>query len=370
MRLYFLKKLAVICLIFFASSLTFNADAKETQFAIVSLAGDSEIVVFELDDDSGELTEACRIMKENDKPGAMCFNAEKRCLYVAMKESGTLAAFRIGPTGKLNYLGNAEIDAAASYLSVHPSGKFLMSSYYAAGQIAVHEIKADGSLKTKPLQIIKTDERAHAIAMDPNGKFAFVPHTRPNKIFQFVIETETGVLKSNDPPTLVRKQNTGPRHLWFHPSGEFVFGSDEQGSSITSYCLDPKTGSLAVVETLPSLPSQSFEVKKSTSDIEVHPSSKFVYIANRGVDLIAAFSIDQATGRLTLIQHIETEKSTRSFNVSPDGKFLIATGQKSGKLTTYRIEDDGRLTRLKTIDAGKTPWWVLIVPIEPVEIDK
>jgi 6-phosphogluconolactonase (cycloisomerase 2 family) len=46
------------------------------------------------------------------------------------------------------------------------------------------------------------------------------------------------------------------------------------------------------------------------------------------------------------------------FNITADGKHLIAAAQQSGNLAIFRIAEDGRLTRTSTLAAGKNPWWV------------
>jgi 6-phosphogluconolactonase len=52
---------------------------------------------------------------------------------------------------------------------------------------------------------------------------------------------------------------------------------------------------------------------------------------------------------------------TRSFNITPDGRHLIAAGQTSGNLAVFRVGEDGSLTRTSTTKAGAGPWWVQVV---------
>ena len=41
---------------------------------------------------------------------------------------------------------------------------------------------------------------------------------------------------------------------------------------------------------------------------------------------------------------------------------LYAAGESSGKLSTYQVNSQaGTLKLVKTMDVGKTPWWVLAV---------
>ena len=84
-----------------------------------------------------------------------------------------------------------------------------------------------------------------------------------------------------------------------------------------------------------------------------------------GHDSIAAFSLND-DGKLSVIGQTTTEKTPRSFDIDPSGKYLFAAGESSGKLAGYRIDrEKGNLTRFATYDLGKMPWWVMTVDISP-----
>lgn len=329
-----------------------------TTSVLVSVSSDHELALFTLNAGTGVLTPNVRI-KTKGKPGAMCLAPDKKTVYVALRDSGSVAAYRMNGA-ELALLGETKVGAAPSFLAVHPSGGYLLSSYYAAGKVAVHHINDDGTLTPLPIQFFETDERAHCVTLDATGSFVFVPHTRPNAIFQFVFDSESGRLTGNQPAKLLRESNTGPRHLCFHPNNKLAFGSDEQGNSITAYKFDETAGTLDNYQTLSSLPAEEVSGKRSTSDLEVHPSGKFVYIANRGHDSIAVFTISD-NGKMKLLQHMPTEAVPRSFNIAPNGRSLVVAGQASGRLAVYSIGKSGRLTQKSTIDVGKSPTWVQFV---------
>ena len=75
--------------------------------------------------------------------------------------------------------------------------------------------------------------------------------------------------------------------------------------------------------------------------------------------------MDAATGRLTSIGQVPTEAVPSAFSLDPAGKFLFAAGSESGRLASYRINDNtGELTPLETYPVGKRPMWVLITSLE------
>ena len=337
--------------------------AQAKSFVYVSVAGENRIAIYELDEANGELTPNGSVAVSGG-PGALTVSPNKEFLFASIRSVGNLASFRInGDSGSLSLVNEVSAGADPAYVATDATGKFLLSAYYRAGKVAVHSIDSQGAISNKPTQEVATDDKAHAIVPDQSNRFAFVPHTGPNAIFQFKFDAATGNLTANDTPKLLRPLDTGPRHIWFHPTGAFAYVSDEQGSSITVYRFDPAIGKLSPIQTLSTLPN-GFDERNSTADIEVHPSGRFVYVANRGHDSIAKFKIDSASGRVTAMGQTYTEKTPRSFNIDPSGRYLIAAGQAAGKLATYRINaDSGDLTRLATYEIGKQPWWVLAVRV-------
>ena len=324
----------------------------------VSLAGEKRIDCYALDLETGKLGFRHRTDAPGS-PGALCVGPRGHRLFASLRSEGALASYEIGDDGRLKQTSITSAGADPAYVATDSSGRFLISAYYRAGKVAVHSINERGAIEADPLQTIDTDEKAHACVFDRTDQFLFVPHTGPNAIYQF--RFDSGKLIASQPAKLTRDENTGPRHLWFHPNGQFAYGSDEQGMSVTSYQLDRKTGTLSVLQTISSLPPNGFEGRMSTSDIEVHPSGKFVYIANRGHNSISGYRMDQESGKLTYVSNSPTETTPRSFNIDPTGQYLIAAGQNSGTLATYKIQSDGKLKLGEKTPVGSRPWWVQFV---------
>jgi 6-phosphogluconolactonase len=147
----------------------------------------------------------------------------------------------------------------------------------------------------------------------------------------------------------------------FHPALNVVYVANEFGSSVTAYRLDQADGTLSELQTISSLPAD-FAGTNTGADIHIMPDGRFLYASNRGHESIAAFSVDAATGRLTSIGFIPTEKTPRSFALDPSGKFLYSAGQGSGRIAAYRLgQERGDLELLTTYDAGRNPVWILTV---------
>ena len=334
-----------------------------SDFVFVSVAGEQRVATLERDA-RGKIEPRHSVATEG-RPGAMCLDQSRGRLFVSLKSIGKLASFQIANDGSLQLLNSVNAGADPSFLEIARSGRYLITAYYQAGQVTVHQIDNDGSIKRTPIQSVLTDEKAHGVLFDPLEKYVFVPHTRPDSIFQFLFDKQSGSLIANDTPKVQRPDATGPRHLAFHPNGEFVVSSDEQGSSVSSYRFYRQSGTLEPVDRQSSLPLNNRPAKNSTAHVDIHPNGQFVYVANRGHDSIACLRINNTSGRLSDLQFFPTEKTPRSFDISPDGRWLIAAGQNSGHLATFEIQPSGKLIRRSTFNVGETPWWVQMMPIDP-----
>ncbi len=330
-------------------------------FAYVSLAKDKKIAVYQVDATTGALTHVSDANCEGE-PGALVANPARTLLFASLRPEGKLVAFRIdSQTGKLEHINTVEAGPDPAQLSTDNEGRFLLAAYYVAGKVTVHAIEKDGSLRERPVQSLPTAEKAHAIVLDPANRFAFVPHTGPNAIFQFVFNAATGELAPGNPAKLATPENTGPRHMVFHPRLDIAYIDNEQGGSVTAYRLNKATGSLQALKTVSTLPND-FAQRNACAEIKIHPTGKFLFVSNRGHDSIARFQVDEQSSELTALGHMPTEKTPRSFDLDPPGRFLYVCGEATDKLAAYRLnQETGGLTLTATYSVGKTPWWVMVI---------
>lgn len=344
--------------LFAGVAMTLSADT----FVYVSMAPEQQIQVYRLDGKDGKLT-AVEALAVEGTPGSLAVDPKKEFLFASLRSNSTLASYRIDAgTGKLKHRSTAALGKGenAAFVAADRGGRWLISASYAAGKVVVHQLGDDGVIQSPARQTLATAKTAHCVAIDRDNRWVFVPHVAPNAVFQFRFDAASGQLADAGKAPGGRAK-AGPRHLAFHPTQGLAFTSDESGNSITAYRFDPAAG-LKPVQTLSTLPA-GFDGPNTTAEVKVHPSGKFVWVSNRGHDSLAGFAID-SSGKLTTLGQTPTEKTPRSFDIEPDGRYLLAAGEGSGKLAVYRVDaDTGRLTRLETLDVGKSLTWVLAVKV-------
>ena len=105
--------------------------------------------------------------------------------------------------------------------------------------------------------------------------------------------------------------------------------------------LQNSNGALKEMHTYNSLPTD-FRGVPSASAIRLHPNGKYLYTANRNLEAISIFCIEE--DKLSCLDHEYTKgKELREFNITPDGKWLIACHQNSHDTVVYKIRSGGEL---------------------------
>ena len=137
----------------------------------------------------------------------------------------------------------------------------------------------------------------------------------------------------------------------------------ELDAAVYVFDYDAAAGQLKEKQRISALPPD-FQGKPSAADIHITPDGKFLYASERRSSTLAGFKIDPASGTLTPIGSVPTEKQPRAFAIDSTGRYLLAVGQLSHAMSTYRIDaEGGRLTKLKEYPMGQNPNWIEIVDL-------
>jgi 6-phosphogluconolactonase (cycloisomerase 2 family) len=281
--------------------------------------------------------------------------------------------------------------AGPAYLSVHPSGKYVLVANYAGGSVAALPIRSDGSLGAA--SDVKQDRgepartraaaappgsfamsghdrpHAHMILADPSGNFVLSTDLGLDRIYIWRFDLEKGVLVPNDPPYVALPPGDGPRHFAFHPNGRWLYSLQEESSTLVMFdWIAPGSGgsgstgaNLVPKQTISSLPP-GFRGTNYTSEAMVSSNGKFLYAADRLHDSIAWFSIGPA-GQLTYVAEEWTRGDyPRSFNMDPSGRFFYVCNQRGDAIVTYRVDPGaGRLSFTGQYTAVGTPSSIVFV---------
>jgi 6-phosphogluconolactonase len=307
-------------------------------------------------------------------PSCLALNAAGTRLYSANEtdrvgsgKEGSVSVFAINRgSGHLSLLNTVPSGGAGpTYVSIHPSGKFVLVANYFGGSVAVLPILPDGRLGAAT--DVKTDAgepgpkkpsdapqgsfafsghdrtHAHMIQADPSGRFVLHVDLALDRIFVWKFDERTGVLTPNEPPAVLFPPGAGPRHWSFHPNGRWCYVLQEEASNIVLFDYNATNGRLTSRQTISSLPP-GFAGSNFASEILVSMDGRFVYAGNRLHDSIGIFSVGER-GELTFVAEEWTRGNyPRNFNFEPTGQFLYCCNQRGDNVTVFRVErNTGRL---------------------------
>jgi 6-phosphogluconolactonase (cycloisomerase 2 family) len=276
-------------------------------------------------------------------------------------KEGTVSAFAIDrEDGKLTLLNTVRSGGAGpTFVSLHPSGRFVLVANYFGGSVAVLPVLEEGRLggatdvkadagKVGPTKAANAPKgsfavsghdrtHAHMIQADPSGRFVLHVDLGLDKIFSWKFDATKGTLTPNDPAAVSLPAGDGPRHFHIHPNGKWLYSIQEEGSTVVRFDYDADSGRLASRQTISTLP-RGFAGSNFCSGILVSSDGRFVYAGNRLHDTIAIFSVGDK-GDLTYVGEEWTRGSyPRSFNFDPAGQFLYCCNQRGDNVAVFRVD--------------------------------
>jgi len=201
-----------------------------------------------------------------------------------------------------------------------------------------------------------------ALALDPSGRFLYYGSSTVGLgagsvvqgIGALAVNSTTGALSAVAGSPFPADQE--PFLVSVHPSGQFVYTENTNGvfspgsglslGSISGFAVDSSTGALAPVPGSPFLAPANADVV----GFAIHPSGKFLY-APTGLPAngILAWSVDRATGKLTVLPGSPFEAGVATFDpvLDPEGKFLYVSGGPTGGILGFNVDaNSGALTPL------------------------
>ena len=223
----------------------------------------------------------------------------------------------------------------------------LIISNYGSGTVEQFPVAADGRVLPRVANFkhsgfgINAERQegphAHQAFVLANQKDVFVADLGIDMLKAY--EFDDGVLVQNASRDVHLEHGGGPRHMVFDAQSRYGYVVNELTGVISVLNINGK--GYNVIHSYNSLPN-IFRGKPSSSAIRLHPNGEYLYVANRELDALTIFRINE--GELKLVDYVYTEGETiREFNISPDGKWLIACHQDSDDLVVYSIMDQGKL---------------------------
>ena len=303
---------------------------------------------------------------ESDNPSYLAIHPGGRFLYAVNEvgdwkgeKSGAVSAFAIEPSGQLRLINQLSSHGAdPCHVSLTASGSHVLVANYSGGNISSYAVGSQGELKEGSTVADKGDHgphanqnaaHAHFILEGPTPGLIYVADLGLDKVLLYDLDPGTSQLKPHAaaPFAAVLPPGSGPRHLAIHPNKKFLYTNNELSTAASVFARDPTTGVIKepAVQTISTIPLP-YGKRSNNAEIQISADGRFAYVSNRGHDSIAAFAVDESTGKLTFLNATASGgREPRDFKIDPSGRFLLVAHQNSDDVVVFKVQQNGKIER-------------------------
>lgn len=343
-------------------------------FAYVLNSSDATISMYTVNSCSGALTATNPATVPTGVDNG--FNAESMAidptgsfLYVAnlgsnATDAATVSMFTINPnTGTLTATSPAQVPTGFFPQGIAASANFAYTANSDDNSVSMFTIDTGSGLliPLSPSETVvpplfssrSSFSSPDFVVVGPSGHFLYVTDQDNGSISTFAINSQTGALTPTTPAGVIA--GADPWQITFDPTGKFAYVPDEDIGDVYMYMVDATTG------TLTQNPAISAPAGNQPAYMAVHPSGKFAYVVNRYDGTVSMYNIDPATG--TLIPNIPSTVKAGSWPysiaVNAAGSFAYVANQ-DGSISIYGIGSSGVLTPAGTVQTGNNPVAIIL----------
>jgi 6-phosphogluconolactonase len=348
---------------------------QNASFMFVANMNANTISGFAIDSKTGLLTSlAGSPFTAGSGPEFMAADASGKFLFVANSGSGDVSAFKItSQAGTLTPVPGSPFPSGTrpEGIAVDPQDRFVFVSNQASNSISVFTLGADGSLSPvsgSPFPAASP----FGLAVNPSGKVLYANNfpdsmaSDLNSVSSFQIASNGALtpLAGSPSPTANSPGFASSIGMAIDPQGKFLFVADHMAQAIVPFKVDPTTGSLTSVSTLPTPAASCGGVSchNNSLRVTVHPNEQFVYASNVQAGTVSAFSI--VTGGLSHIADFSTGQHPFGVAVDATGNFIYVANKMDNTVSAFSVNaSTGMLTPImgSPFTVGSAPTDIVIV---------
>jgi uncharacterized repeat protein (TIGR02543 family) len=249
-------------------------------------------------------------------PCGLAVSPTSQRVYVSLDQSSGVNQFSYGANGALSPLTPAKVTSGdpnngrngPDAVAIDPTGTWAYVVNGGANTISQYRIGTDGTLSPlTPFLVASGGVNGSGSAFDvqiasiASGEYLYATNYFDGTVGQFRIDTATGQLSPLSPAMVTA--GTYALTLAVHPTGKFAYVAILTATAnavIAQYTINPSTGALT-----PMTPATVSAGGAGVAAIAVEATGHYAYATSGdtgwGSYSVAQFTIDQATGALTLM---------------------------------------------------------------------
>ncbi|MBP5979226.1 MAG: beta-propeller fold lactonase family protein [Halomonas sp.] len=331
------------------------------QALYVGCALSGELYTIQLSISTGELTYyAHEQLPDLQKPGGampLTISRDRKRLYAVSRGNPFfIATYNIDAQGRLQHIGNTPIETNLAYIQTNIDDNYLLAASFIDHHVSIYPVQEDHCIG-KTAQHIHAIANAHMLSMGPDNSTVLATGLGKDVIYQWKWTLSQTNGKSSLPlqriDQLPLSKGTGPRHIAYHPTYPLAYIIGERNGTIN--VIRYNASGLTHIQTA-RLPDQQEAFQ--AADIHTTPDGRFLYASEKATSTLHLFKIE-LDGTIQFEKQFSTENRPRGFAITPDGNYLVAAGQFSHHIASYRINTDtGYLKLINRLPVGQSPDWI------------
>ena len=184
---------------------------------------------------------------------------------------------------------------------------------------------------------------------------AYVTLTGTDQVAGYYVNNDSGSLSSM--PGSPFAAGLGPSSIYVHPSKKFVYVANSGEATISLFTVSKKNGGL--VEVLPRTATGA-----QPESLVIDSAGQFLFVGCVGSNAIIVYSINNSSGALSQSFGPLLASTPAVLKVSPSGKALYAANANSSTISAYSTGSGGSLTAVQgsPFGVGQGPSSIAIDP--------
>jgi 6-phosphogluconolactonase len=299
--------------------------------------------------------------------------------------NGNVSAVHIDPsTAALTLINNVSaLSPGSCFISVDRSARSAFVANYTGGSLTAFELNPDASLNADAA-LFDCSKQPTCDRPGPNKARQDAPHFHCATISpgtSHVIVCDLGCdaihVFPSKPSNLTfghvrvpARPGSGPRHVAFHPNGQWLYCIHEIDCTIDLYDWNPNSVTQpltlrpgSTISTLASPDHLSQTPSPTACELLISSDGRFAYANTRGENSLVVYRIDPASGLFTEQQRVSTGGAvTRLIAFDPSRRFLLCLNQGASTISVFTHDAaTGRLSDTPRIFPAQTPMCVHFV---------
>ena len=311
------------------------------EYLFIGNAGPTSIAAFKINSVDGSLSSVSGSpFPAVDLPTSLAATPDGKFLFAGSDGSTTpLSSYSVDPQqGTINFVSSAAVGERGFHLplAVDPHSPNVFVVWQSFGPSFLLGTTYDPVSGLLPGNYYGGGSGGNAVVVDPLDRFVFTAGSVPFLSGQFVISRPFDSVSFT---FLVSQQSqpadSTPFALAVDPSGRFLYVANHGLNVISAYSIDPVSGALSTV------PNSPFFTGQNSQCVVTDSTGQFLYVSTDPHD-IWSYAINQTNGSLTLLGDlpINGNLSSGCISIDPSGAFLYAIDIQAGTVSGFKIDQD------------------------------